>query len=80
MTTVVSFRAGGQAWAVDLERVQQVVGARGLLPPPDPRPGVAGLLHRDGDTVTVVSPLAPGAARCWSWPGPGPCCCWTSAP
>jgi chemotaxis signal transduction protein len=61
MTTVVSFRSGGQDWAVDLERVQRVLGTRGLLPLPDPKPGVAGLLHRDGRTVTVVSPL--GAAR-----------------
>jgi chemotaxis signal transduction protein len=61
MTTVVSFRSGGQDWAVALERVQRVLGARGLLALPDPRPGVAGLLHRDGSTVTVVSP--PGAER-----------------
>jgi chemotaxis signal transduction protein len=61
MTTVVSFRSGGQDWAVALERVQQVLGARGLLALPDPRPGVAGLLYRDGSTVTVVSPL--GAER-----------------
>jgi purine-binding chemotaxis protein CheW len=60
MTTVVSFRSGGQDWAVPIERVQRVLGARGLLPLPDPRPGVAGLLHRDGDTVTVVSPLGGG--------------------
>jgi chemotaxis signal transduction protein len=58
---VVSFRSGGQDWAVALERVQRVLGARGLLPLPDPRPGVAGLVHRDGQTVTVVSPL--GAER-----------------
>jgi chemotaxis signal transduction protein len=38
-----------------------VLGARGLLALPDPRPGVAGLLYRDGSTVTVVSP--PGAER-----------------
>jgi chemotaxis signal transduction protein len=63
MTTVVSFRAGGQDWAVDLERVRQVVGAGGLLALPDPRPGVAGLLHRDGDTVTVVSPLGAGRGQ-----------------
>jgi chemotaxis signal transduction protein len=61
MTTVVSFRSGGQDWAVALDRVQRVLGARGLLPLPDPRPGVAGLVHRDGETVTVVSPL--GADR-----------------
>jgi chemotaxis signal transduction protein len=60
MTTVVSFRSAGQDWAVALERVQQVLGARGLVPLPDPRPGVAGLLHRDGQTVTVVSPLGGG--------------------
>jgi chemotaxis signal transduction protein len=60
MTTVVSFRSGGHDWAVALERVQQVMGARGLVPLPDPKPGVAGLLHRDGQTVTVVSPLGGG--------------------
>ena len=60
MTTVVSFSSGGQDWAVALDRVQRVLAARGLLPFPDPRPGVAGLLYRDGDTVPVVSPL--GAA------------------
>jgi chemotaxis signal transduction protein len=61
MTTVVSFRSGGQDRAVALDRVQGVLGAGGLLALPDPRPGVAGLLHRDGSTVTVVSPL--GADR-----------------
>jgi chemotaxis signal transduction protein len=60
VTTVVSFRSGGQDWAVALDRVQRVLAPRGLLPVPDPRPGVAGLLYRDGDTVPVVSPL--GAA------------------
>ena len=60
MTTVVSFRSGGQHWAVALERVEGVLAARGLLPLPDPRPGVAGLLHRDGDTVPVLSPLGGG--------------------
>ena len=34
MTTVVSFRSGGQDWAVALDRVQRVLGARGLLPLP----------------------------------------------
>jgi chemotaxis signal transduction protein len=57
MMTVVSFRSGGRDWAVAIDRVQQVLGARGLLPLPDPKPGVAGLLYRDGQTVTVVSPL-----------------------
>ena len=58
--TVVAFRSGGQHWAVALERVQRVLAARGLLPLPDPRPGVAGLLHRDGDTVPVLSALGGG--------------------
>jgi chemotaxis signal transduction protein len=61
VTTVVSFRSGGQDWAVALDRVQRVLAARSVLPYPDPKPGVAGLLYRDGDTVPVVSPL--GAAR-----------------
>ena len=60
MTTVVAFRSGGQHWAVDLERVQRVLAARGLLPLPDPKPGVAGLLHQDGDTVPVLSALGGG--------------------
>jgi chemotaxis signal transduction protein len=60
MTTVVSFRSGGQDWAVALERVQRVLEATGLLPFPDLRPGDAGLLHRDGHTVIVVSPLDAG--------------------
>jgi chemotaxis methyl-accepting protein methylase/chemotaxis signal transduction protein len=59
-TTVVSFRSGGQHWAVALERVQRVLAARGLLPLPDPRPGVAGLLYRDGDTVPVLAALGGG--------------------
>jgi twitching motility protein PilI len=60
VTTVVSFRSGGQHWAVALDRVQQVLAARALLPLPDPRPGVAGLLYRDGDTVPVLSALGGG--------------------
>jgi chemotaxis signal transduction protein len=60
VTTLVSFRTGGQDWAVALDRVEQVLAARGLLPLPDPEPGVAGLLVRDGATITVLSPF--GAA------------------
>jgi chemotaxis signal transduction protein len=60
VTTVVTFRSGGRDWAVGLERVRRVLAARELVPFPDPRPGVAGLLHRDGDTIPVLSPL--GAA------------------
>jgi chemotaxis protein methyltransferase CheR len=59
-TTVVSFRSGGQHWAVAIDRVQRVLAARGLLPLPDPKPGVAGLLYRDGDTVPVLSALGGG--------------------
>jgi chemotaxis signal transduction protein len=63
VTTVVSFRSGGQGWAVALDRVQRVLAARGLLPVPDPKPGVAGLLYRDGDAVPVVSPLGAGGGQ-----------------
>jgi chemotaxis signal transduction protein len=60
VTTVVAFRSGGQHWAVALDRVQRVLAARGLLPLPNPKPGVAGLLHRDGDTVPVLAALGGG--------------------
>jgi len=60
VTTVVAFRSGRQHWAVALDRVERVLAARGLLPLPDPRPGVAGLLHRDGDTVPVLAALGGG--------------------
>jgi chemotaxis signal transduction protein len=63
VTTVVSFRSGGQDWAVALERVQRVLAGRGLVPFPDPKPGVAGLLYRDGDTVPVVSALGTGGGQ-----------------
>jgi chemotaxis signal transduction protein len=58
---MVSFRSGGQDWAVALDRVERVLAAGDLLPLPDPEPGVAGLLHRDGTTITVLSPF--GAAH-----------------
>jgi chemotaxis signal transduction protein len=54
---MVSFRSGGQDWAVALDRVERVLAAGSLLPLPDPEPGVAGLLHRDGATITVLSPF-----------------------
>jgi chemotaxis signal transduction protein len=63
VTTVVAFRSGGRDWAVALERVRRVLAARGLVPFPDPRPGVAGLLHRDGDTVPVLCPLGAGGGQ-----------------
>ena len=61
MRAVVSFRSGGQHYAVAVERVQRVLGASGLVPLPNPQSGVAGLLRHGRDTVTVLSPL--GAER-----------------
>jgi chemotaxis signal transduction protein len=61
VTTVVAFRSGGQHWAVAVEQVRRVLHAARLVPLPDPKPGVAGLLHDDGGAVTVLSPL--GATR-----------------
>jgi chemotaxis signal transduction protein len=58
--TIVSFRSGGRDYAVGIERVRRVLGATGLVPLPDPRPGVAGLLRHDGGTVTVLSALGAG--------------------
>ena len=49
VTTVVSFRSGGQDWGVALERVSGSARQGACCPSPTPRPGVAGLLHRDGD-------------------------------
>jgi chemotaxis signal transduction protein len=61
VTAVVAFRFGGQDWAVAVERVRRVLRAAWLVPLPDPKPGVAGLLHDEAGTVTVLSPL--GATR-----------------
>lgn len=67
MRTIVSFRSGGRHYGVGIERVHRVLGATGLVPLPDPRPGVAGVLPHDGATVTVLSPFdrqaAPPAGR-----------------
>jgi chemotaxis signal transduction protein len=60
MRTIVSFRCGGRHYGVGIERVQRVLDATGLVPLPDPQPGVAGLLAHDGDTVTVLAPFDRG--------------------
>jgi chemotaxis signal transduction protein len=46
---------------VAVERVRRVLPAASLLPIPDAKPGVVGLLHDEAGTVTVLSSL--GATR-----------------
>jgi chemotaxis signal transduction protein len=58
VTTFVRFRAGGD-YAVAVERVSEVRSAAELTSLPEPRSGVAGLMHRAGDAVSVLSLLAP---------------------
>jgi chemotaxis signal transduction protein len=58
VTTLVRFRAGAD-YAVPVEQVNEVRSAAELTPLPEPRAGVAGLMHRDGDALSVLSLLAP---------------------
>lgn len=61
MTTLVRFRAPSGLYALPIEHVTEVRSATDLTPLPAPREGVAGLLHRGEDAVTVLSVLgSPG--------------------
>ena len=55
MTTIVRFRVGDAPYALPVERICEVRSARDLRPLPDPREGVAGLMRRGDDTITVLS-------------------------
>jgi chemotaxis signal transduction protein len=59
MTTVVRFRAPSGEYAVPVEHVREVRSAAELTSLPEPRSGVAGLMQRDGDALSVLSLLAP---------------------
>ncbi|MEA3018641.1 MAG: purine-binding chemotaxis protein CheW [Actinomycetota bacterium] len=62
MTTVVRFRAPAGSYALPVEHVTEVRSAAELTPLPEPRAGVAGLMRRAGDALTVLSVLGePGA-------------------
>ena len=61
MTTLVRFRAPSGEYALPVDRVTEVRSAADLTPLPTPREGVAGLMRRGDDAVTVLSVLgSPG--------------------
>lgn len=57
MTTVVRFRGEAGQYALPVEHVTEVRSAIDLTPLPEPRTGVAGLMRRGDDAVTVLSVL-----------------------
>ena len=57
MTTLVRFRASTGEYALPVEHVTEVRSAADLTPLPAPREGVAGLMRRGDDAVTVLSVL-----------------------
>jgi chemotaxis signal transduction protein len=59
MTTVVRFRAPSGDYAIGVEHVSEVRSTADLTSLPEPREGVAGLMRRDGDALSVLSMLAP---------------------
>jgi chemotaxis signal transduction protein len=59
MTTVVRFRAPNGDYAVGVEHVREVRSAADLISLPEPRSGVAGLMRREDNTMSVLSVLAP---------------------
>jgi len=60
MTTVVSFRAGDEHYAVPAERVREVRFATRLIPLPSARAGILGLLPDGDEAVTVMTMFGEG--------------------
>ena len=63
MLTLVHFRTRSGEWAVPIDRVYEVRLAEGITPLPVPRTGIAGVLRRDDEVLTVVSLLGEGAGH-----------------
>ncbi len=63
MKTVVCFRAGDGEYAVPVEQVREVRAGDTLMPLPDARDGVVGLLSVDGDALAVVDALGSGGSH-----------------
>lgn len=57
MRTIVRVRAEAGLFALPVERVAEVRSAGGLRMLPDSKEGVAGVMRRDEDTITVLSVL-----------------------
>lgn len=63
MRTIVRVRTREGDYALPVERVTEVHSAAALTPLLEPRDGVAGLMRRGTDTITVLSVLAPDGAH-----------------
>jgi chemotaxis signal transduction protein len=57
MRLLVRFQTPTGAWAVPIERVHEVCLAQGIIPLPAPKPGIAGVLRRGDEVLTVCSLL-----------------------
>jgi chemotaxis signal transduction protein len=57
MKTIVRFRAPAGEYALPVEHVNEVRSSADLTALPEPRPGVAGLMRRGDDAITVLSVL-----------------------
>lgn len=57
-TRLVTFHLAGELWAVEIDLVEEVVGAGCVLPLPDMPPELAGLLRLRGELLPVLH-LAP---------------------
>ncbi len=58
MSTMIRFSADGGRWLAAVDDVLGVQGADGLRALPDPAPGIAGVIDRDGTAVPVVQTLS----------------------
>jgi chemotaxis signal transduction protein len=63
MSAVVRFSTVDGEWAVDVAQARRVVPAADLIPLPEPRPGVAGLLRLDGEALPVLATLGAGGGQ-----------------
>ena len=63
MRTLVHFATPHGEWAVPIERVLEVRLAEGIAPLPVPRQGIAGVLRRGDEVLTVLSLLGDAAGH-----------------
>ena len=58
MSTMIRFSADGGRWLAAVDDVLGVQGSDGLRALPDPAPGIAGVIDRDGVAIPVVQTLS----------------------
>ncbi len=58
MSTMIRFSAGGGRWLASVDDVLGVQASDDLRSLPDPLPGIAGVIDRDGDVVPVIRTLS----------------------